>query len=214
MASPHPNSVCEDDSLTARGMRSLQRNSFDYFVHEVNRANGLVLDKTAADWPASIAAMGMALTSYVVGAERRFMERAEAAERTLTMLRFLAASEQGEAADATGYKGFYYHFLHMESGRRAWQCELSSIDTALLIAGVLTVAEYFDGSDKDEVEIRALARFLYERIDWAWMLDGGDTLYVMPPWSIRDRELEDDHRLADRLAALQQDRRGRPVQGL
>jgi hypothetical protein len=176
MASPHPNSVCEDDSLTAQGMRGLQRNSFDYFVHEVNRANGLVLDKTAADWPASIAAMGMALTAYVVGAERGFMARAEAVERTLTMLRFLARSEQSEAGDATGYKGFYYHFLHMETGRRAWQCELSSIDTALLIAGALTAAEYFDGADESEAEIRALARFLYERIDWAWMLDGGDTL--------------------------------------
>ena len=176
MARPHPNSVCEDDSLTAQTLRSLQRNSFDYFVYEINRANGLVLDKTTTDWPASIAAMGMALTAYAVGAERRFMERAEAVERTLTMLRFLAASEQSEAADATGYKGFYYHFLHMETGRRVWQCELSSIDTALLIAGALAAAEYFDGADRDEAEIRELTRFLYERIDWDWMLDGGETL--------------------------------------
>jgi hypothetical protein len=176
MVSPDPNSVCEDESLTAQTLRTLQRNSFNYFLHEVNGANGLVLDKTAADWPASIAAMGMALTAYLVGAQRHFIGRSEAVERTLTMLRFLAESEQSDGADATGYKGFYYHFLDMQSGRRVWQCELSSIDTTLLIAGALAAAEYFDGTDKDEAEIRRLVRFLYERIDWAWMLDGGDTL--------------------------------------
>ena len=165
-----------DDSLHARTLRRLQRNSFDYFVHEVNRTNGLVLDKTAADWPASIAAMGMALTAYIVGAERNFIDRKDAVDRSLTMLRFLAASEQGTGPDATGYKGFYYHFLHMESGRREWGCELSSIDTALLIAGVLASASYFDGAEGDEAELRALARFLYERIDWVWMCHGGELL--------------------------------------
>ena len=176
MASAHRASVCEDDSLPAQTLRALQRNSFDYFVHEVNRANGLVLDKTTADWPASIAAIGMALTAYLVGAERRFIERADAVRWTLTTLRFLAASDQGDAADATGHKGFYYHFLDMEAGRRAWRCELSSIDTALLIAGALAAAQYFDGVDAEEGEIRALAKFLYERIDWQWMLNGADTI--------------------------------------
>jgi hypothetical protein len=157
-------------------LRRLQRHSFDYFTHETNRSNGLVLDKTAADWPASIAAIGMALTVYPVGVERGFIGRAEAAELTLTTLRFLAASEQSEAPDATGYKGFYYHFLHMQTGRRRWQSELSSVDTALLIAGVLAAASYFDAADHAEAEIRDLARLLYERVDWAWMLAGGDTI--------------------------------------
>src|SRR5450631_1201584 len=116
MVSPHLNSVCEDESLTAQTLRALQRNSFNYFLHEVNRANGLVLDKTAADWPASIAAMGMALTAYLVGAERHFIDRREAVDLTLTMLRFLAGSDQSDAADATGHKGFYYHFLDMQTG--------------------------------------------------------------------------------------------------
>jgi len=160
---------------TARVLGRLQRNSFDYFIHETNPANGLVLDKTAEGWPASIAAMGMALTVWLVGSWRRFITREDAAQRCLTMLRFLAASEQSERSDATGYKGFYYHFLDMQTGRRAWHCELSSIDTALLIAGALAAAEYFDG-DGDEAEIRRLARALYERVDWAWMLDGGLTL--------------------------------------
>jgi hypothetical protein len=165
-----------DHDPHAAMLERLQRHSFDYFVHESNRANGLVLDKTSADWPASIAAMGMALTAYPVGVARGFIGRAHAAERVLTTLRFLAESEQSEAADATGYRGFYYHFLDMASGRRAWRSELSSIDTALLIAGVLAAAAYFDGATADETRIRELARLLYERIDWTWMLAGGDTL--------------------------------------
>jgi len=154
----------------------LQRNSFGYFVHECNRSNGLVLDKTCDDWPASIAAMGMALTAFPVGVARRFIARDAAAERTSTMLRFLADSEQSESPEATGYRGFYYHFLDMQSGRRTWHSELSSVDTALLIAGVLTAATFFDGDDDSEREIRALATLLYERVDWRWMLAGRDTL--------------------------------------
>jgi hypothetical protein len=163
-------------SLQVQTLRNLQRSSFGYFVNEVNRVNGLVLDKTAPNWPASIAAIGMALTVYPVGVARNFISRAEAVERTLTTLRFLAASEQSERPEATGYKGFFYHFLHMQTGRREWKSELSSVDTALLIAGVLAAAEYFDAKSKDEAEIRALAKMLYERIDWSWMLDGGHTI--------------------------------------
>ena len=160
----------------ARLLLRLQRNSFAYFVHETNPSNGLVLDKTSDDWPASIAAMGMALTAYPVGVVRRFIGRDDAAARTLTMLRFLAESEQSESPDATGYRGFYYHFLDMRTGRRAWHSELSSVDTALLIAGVLTAAAFFDGSDEREREIRDRARMLYERVEWRWMLAGRDTL--------------------------------------
>ncbi len=164
------------DSLDARTLRRLQNNSFGYFVQETNPANGLVLDKTANDWPASIAAMGMALTVWLVGARRHFITRVEAAQRSLTTLRFLAASEQGEAADATGYKGFYYHFLHMQTGRREWRCELSSIDTALLMAGVLAAAAYFNGASDDEAEVRRLAAALYERVEWDWLVGEHGTI--------------------------------------
>lgn len=157
-------------------LRSLQKDSFGYFVHEVNPANGLVLDKTAEDWPASIAAVGMALTVYTIGVERGYVTRAHAASRTLSTLRFFANSEQGTGPDATGYKGFYYHFLHMQSGRRAWGCELSSIDTALLIAGVLSSAAYFVQDDPVENEIRELADMLYRRVDWQWMLAGSSVI--------------------------------------
>lgn len=157
-------------------LTGLQRESFAYFLHTVNPANGLVKDKTSDDSPASIAAVGMALTIYPIGVERGFMERPHATALTLAALRFFAGSEQGTAVDATGYKGFYYHFLDMQTGRRTGKCELSSIDTALLMAGVLTAAAYFDGDTPDEREIGALADMLYRRVDWQWMLAGGTLL--------------------------------------
>ncbi len=154
----------------------IQRESFDYFTHELNPEKGLVLDKTAKDWPASIAAMGMALTAWVVGVERAYLPRPEAVARSLAMLRFLMASEQSESPTATGHKGFYYHFLDVQTGRRAWDSELSSIDTALLMAGVLAARAYFQGPGADEEELRRLASALYDRVDWRWMQAGGPAL--------------------------------------
>ena len=155
---------------------SIQRAAFGYFLHETHRANGLVLDKTCAGWPASIAAVGLALTAYPVGVERGWMPRAEAAERTLTTLRFFWRSPQGPEPDATGYKGFYYHFLDLQTGARAWRCELSTVDSALLLGGELTAAAYFDGAAPAEREIRDLAERLYARVDWRWAQNGGATV--------------------------------------
>ena len=114
----------------------LQRDAFAYFVNEVNLANGLVKDSTRPGFPSSIAAVGMALAAYPVGVERGFLARADAMARTLTALRFFWNSPQGTEPDATGYKGFYYHFLDMDTGRRAWESELSTIDTMLLLVGL------------------------------------------------------------------------------
>ena len=154
----------------------LQRQTFDYFLHETNPVNGLVVDKTAPNWPASIAATGLALACYPVSVERGFMTRAAAVSRTLTTLRFFWNSQQGPEADATGYQGFYYHFLDMQTGRRATQCELSTVDTTFLIAGALAAAMYFDADGADEAEIRTLADALYRRVDWGWAQNGGDTV--------------------------------------
>ncbi|HUY32572.1 MAG TPA: glucoamylase family protein [Pirellulales bacterium] len=155
---------------------SLQRETFDYFVHEANPVNGLICDKTQAGTPASIAAVGLALAAYPVGVERGFMTRAEAIERTLATLRFFRDSPQGPEAGATGYKGFYYHFLDMNSGKRAWECELSTIDTTFLLAGMLVAAAYFEHDSAGEREIRMLADELYRRADWQWAQDGGATV--------------------------------------
>ena len=157
-------------------LEKLQRESFDYFLHETNPANGLVIDKTAVNWPASIAATGLALACYPVSVERGFMTRAAAVERTLATLRFFWNSPQGTEPDATGYKGFYYHFLDMQTGRRAWHCELSTIDSAFLLAGALTAGAYFDANTTGESEIRTLADALYCRADWRWAQNQGDTV--------------------------------------
>jgi len=157
-------------------LEKLQRETFGYFLHETNPANGLVIDKTAAGWPASIAATGLALACYPVSVERGFMLRAAAVERTLATLRFFWNSSQGPEPDATGYRGFYYHFLDMQTGRRAWQCELSTVDSAFLLAGALTAGIYFDASTADENEIRTLADALYRRADWQWAQNQGATV--------------------------------------
>ena len=153
----------------------IQRGADEYFLREAHDANGLVVDKTCPDWPASIAAVGLGLTVYPIGVERGFVTRARAAERALTTLRFFWRSEQSPEPGATGYKGFYYHFLDMQSGARASQCELSTVDSALLVAGMLTCAAYFDGATPVEREIRDLADRLYARVDWHWALNGGAT---------------------------------------
>lgn len=157
-------------------LESLQRKSFNYFLHETNPLNGLVLDKTAPDWPSSIAATGLALSAYPVAVERGFIERAAAVGIVLTTLRFFWNSPQGPEPDATGYHGFYYHFLDMQTGRRAWECELSTVDSAILLAGALTAAAYFSADTAAEQEIRALADALYRRADWTWAQNGGDTV--------------------------------------
>jgi hypothetical protein len=154
----------------------LQRESFSYFVHETNPDNGLVIDKTAPNWPASIAAIGFALAAYAAGTERGFMSRAVAVQRTLSTLRFFWSSRQGPEPDATGYQGFYYHFLDMRTGRRAWKCELSTVDTAFLLAGMLTARSYFDADTMEEHEIRTLADALYRRANWQWAQNHGATL--------------------------------------
>ncbi|AEK61556.1 glucoamylase family protein [Collimonas fungivorans] len=159
---------------TAAELDMLQRESFSYFMHETNLENGLVVDKTATDWPASIAAVGLALAAYPVAVERGFIGRAAARKRVLLTLRFFWSSPQGPEPDATGYKGFFYHFLHMQTGRRAWQCELSTIDTTFFLAGALAAGCYFDDpANAEESEIRRLADALYLRVDWQWAQDGG-----------------------------------------
>ena len=163
-------------TLTDNDLHALERKTFRYFWSETNGHNGLLADNTLGDVPASIAGVGMALAVYPVGVERRFASRRAVLERALTTLRFFHDSKQGPEPDATGYRGFFYHFLDVRTGRRAWKSELSTIDTTMLLAGALTCAAYFDGASPGERELRRLARALYDRTDWPWALNGGDTV--------------------------------------
>ncbi len=153
-------------------LRTLQRDSFTFFVHKTNPVNGLVLDKSHEGWPASIAAVGLALAAYTGGVECGFMTRDDAVQRTLTTLRFFANAPHGPGPDATGHRGFYYHFLDMSSGQRAWRSELSSVDTAFLLAGMLAAGAYYQQQTAAEDEIRKLADTLYRKADWQWMQNG------------------------------------------
>lgn len=157
-------------------LERLQRETFDYFLTEVNPANGLIADKTKEGWPSSIAATGLALTAYPVGVERGFMTRDDAARITRTTLQFFRNGAQGTSPDAIGDRGFYYHFLDMKTGRRAWRCEISTVDTTFLLAGALTAGVYFDRDTEEEEHIRRLADELYRRVDWRWALHGGATV--------------------------------------
>lgn len=112
-----------DEALLER----FQRAAFEYFLTQGNPANGLVADTTRPGAPASIAVVGFALSCYAVGVERGWMSRSDAAARVLATLRFFWNSLQSEAPNASGYKGFYYHFLDMQSGRRVWQLSLIHI---------------------------------------------------------------------------------------
>ncbi len=156
----------------------LQKSAFGYFLEFVNPENGLIADTSLPDAPSSIAATGFGLSSYPIGVERGWISRQDAAARTLTTLRFFAGSPQSRDKDAAGYKGLYYHFLDMKTGLRTWRSELSLIDSALLIAGMLTTAAYFTEDNDTEAEIRSSAAMLYARANWAWALDGSGALWL------------------------------------
>ena len=152
---------------------TLGRRTFDWFWDTTDPRTGLTPDR----WPtrsfSSIAAVGFALTSYPVGVERGWVTRAQARARTLATLRFFWRLPQGpQPAGVAGHQGFFYHFLVPATGLRFERVELSTIDTALLLAGALACQQYFDGPDAGEREIRALADSLYRRVDWNWARDG------------------------------------------
>ncbi len=147
---------------------SLEYKTFLYFKHEINPENGLVRDRSTDDSPCSIAAVGFGFGVWAVGAERGWISRRQAIDWTLAALRFFWQSNQSIEPIATGYKGFYYHFLTMDSGERMWNCELSTVDTAWLLAGIRFSAQYYFQDEPGEREIRALADSLTYRVDWNW----------------------------------------------
>ncbi|MGV8986186.1 MAG: glucoamylase family protein [Cypionkella sp.] len=160
----------DDDAL----VRHLQRKAFGYFTEFADPETGLVADTSREGSPCSIAVVGFALSAYPIAVKNGWMTRTEAARRTLLVLRFFQQSQQGDDPEAAGYKGFYYHFLNMKSGKRVWNCELSLVDTALLMAGICTAGVFFDKAN--EQEIRALAAELFGRVDWLWAQNGNVTL--------------------------------------
>lgn len=152
----------------------LERRTFSFFWERANRKNGLVPDRWPSPSFCSIASVGFALTAYPVGVERGWVSRAEAAELTRTTLRFFWNAPQGpEPSGTSGHKGFFYHFIDMETGQRFRNVELSSVDTTLLFMGILFAAAYFDADNAVEAEIRKLAHDIYARADWNFFRSDG-----------------------------------------
>ncbi|MGV7204830.1 glucoamylase family protein [Xanthomonas axonopodis pv. cajani] len=149
----------------------IERRTFQFFWDTTNEVNGLSPDRFPSRPFASIASVGFALTAYPIGIENGWVSRNQAIDRTLTTLKFFRDAPMGpQKTGRAGYKGFYYHFLDMQQGNRydSW-VELSSVDTALLMMGVLFTQSYYDGEDPREKEIRQIADTLYKRVDWRWL---------------------------------------------
>ena len=160
-----PTSVRTDEQI----LDEIQRAAFDFFWNEAGPATGQVKDRALANGNdtrtvSSIAATGFGLTALCIGDARGYGRSDGIKERVRTTLRYLANQLPNE-------RGFFYHFVDMNSGARVWNCELSSVDTALLLCGVLTGRQYFS-----DPEIQSLATTIYERVDWPWMLNRGPTL--------------------------------------
>ena len=149
----------------------LEKRTFQWFWDSANPSNGLIPDHYPGPSFSSIASIGFGLTAYGIGVERGYITREQAVDRTLTTLRFFAhAREDDSEDDASGFHGFFYHFLDMQTGKRFERSvELSSVDTTLLLGGVLFAQSYYDRNTPKEGEIRALADSIYRRVDWAWM---------------------------------------------
>jgi hypothetical protein len=154
----------------------LQKGAFNYFIDQVNPQNGLVADSLGENSPSSIDAIGFSLPIYSIGVQHGWMRREEAVERTLAALRFFSNYAYTPDANQVSYQGFYYHFLDMKSGERVWQCELSTIDTTILISGMLAAQAYYQQENAGETEIRLLTDRLYRQVNWQWAMDGGSTV--------------------------------------
>jgi hypothetical protein len=170
---------------------TLQFYSFKYFIEEINPENGLVKDRSTKTSPASIAAVGFAYPVWAIGAEKGWITRQYAAKLTLNSLNFFWNSEQSTEKFATGYKGFYYHFLDMQTGKRFWNCELSSIDSGLLFAGMIFARNFYNQNNEVENKIRELVTKLLNRADWNfWQRKSNDNNNYLINMGWKDGEFE------------------------
>jgi len=173
---PHPSGVFINRPLTQVSnaaealLEDLEGRGCDFFYNEAHPKTGLVRDRAPAvglsnSRVASIAATGFGLSALCIAHKRTYLRKLDCEQRVEKTLAFLLE-------DCPHEHGFLYHFIDWESGQRMFGSELSSIDTALLLCGVLLCRQYFAGNAR----IEALATTFYRRIDWEWMLNGGDTL--------------------------------------
>ncbi|MDZ4803716.1 MAG: glucoamylase family protein [Candidatus Eisenbacteria bacterium] len=153
---------------------TIQHTAFNYFWIEANPANGLIKDRSTTGSPASIAAVGFGLSAICIGIDHGWVSRVDGRQRVLTTLNTFWTGPQGSGVNGfMGYKGLFYHFLDMSVGVRTWDSELSSIDTALLLAGAIDAKQYFNTADALDIQVRALVDSIYRRVDWEFMRASG-----------------------------------------
>ena len=158
-------------------LEDLKFRTFNYFWRTVDLPTYQIPDRYPKKTFTSIAATGFGLTSYLVGIKNNYITRSEGAQRVLNTLKWLWNSKQGkQATGVSGYKGFYYHFLTYGQGTRYKRVELSTIDTGLLMAGILSCQSFFDSNSDIEKEIRELCDSLFLRVDWNWAMNGHEKM--------------------------------------
>jgi hypothetical protein len=161
------------DPITKEFSNDLKIRTFNFFWDRFDSITFQTDDRFPTKHFTSIAATGFGLTAYTIGIHNGYVKRPDGALRVLATLDWLWKSRQGPETDGvSGYKGFYYHFLNYDSGTRFKTNELSTIDTGLLMAGILTCQSYFDQDDSTELRIRELADSLFLRVDWNWAMNG------------------------------------------
>jgi hypothetical protein len=168
-----PRVFADDDEF----LEYVQQTNFDYFWYLANPSNGLIPDRSTTTSPCSIAAVGFGLSAIGIGIDHGWISRTQGVARVLTTLNTFLNGPQGSNTSGTiGYKGWFYHFLEMNTAVRSPASELSSIDTALLLAGMLNAKQYFNGADADEISIRTMVDAIFDRVDWNWMARGTDAV--------------------------------------
>ncbi|MEX0981090.1 MAG: glucoamylase family protein [Bacteroidales bacterium] len=166
-------SVTRENKAREKFLDDLKQKTFMFFWDRSDKVTFQTDDRYPTPRFTSIASTGFGLTSYIIGIENGYISREEGATQVLSTLDWLWMSKQGDAASGTtGYRGFYYHFLEYLTGERYKTVELSTIDTGLLMAGVLSCQSWFNGNDPKEARIRELADSLYLRVEWDWAMNG------------------------------------------
>jgi hypothetical protein len=164
--------LSEDDELL---LEEIEHASFLYFWEQAHPETGLVRDRCNARTPdnkdlGNIAATGFGLTALCIGEKRGYISYAQARDRILNTLRFLWKK-------LPSHRGFFYHWTNINSGARVWESEVSSVDTAILLCGVLTCRQHFIHTP----EISEMAELIFNRVDWAWLSE--DTPILPGGWT-------------------------------
>lgn len=170
--SPVLAAVAEPFTNTDQFLDFIQETDFDYFWYWANPVNGLIPDRSEVTSTASIASVGFGLTAIGIGIDHGWITRTQGVARVLTTLNTFLQGPQGpQSTGVIGYNGWFYHYLYMSTALRA-NSELSSIDTSLLLAGILYDKQYFNGTNADETSIRTMASAIFNRVNWTWMANG------------------------------------------